>query len=192
MNESSIGKLGEALAKAQSQIKAAEKDGVNPHFKSRYSSLGAIWAACREALAVNGLAVIQLPTNDGERVGITTTLVHASGEHVSSTFLVIPQAPTPQAYGSALTYCRRYGLAAMVGVVSDDDDDASPITPAMRGRWDALVARAREVGATGDFDIGSNETQESLIARAEKIKAAIRAASPPGVPQSVHSPRTPL
>ncbi len=41
------------------------------------------------------------------------------------------QKNDPQGYGSALTYARRYGLAAMVGVCPDDDDAAaaSPAPP---------------------------------------------------------------
>jgi len=49
-------------------------------------------------------------------------ILHSSGESISGRYPLRPQQNTPQAYGSALTYARRYSLAAMVGVVADDDD----------------------------------------------------------------------
>ena len=44
----SIGKLAEALSKAQGKMKGAAKDSANPFFKSRYADLASIWDACRD------------------------------------------------------------------------------------------------------------------------------------------------
>lgn len=118
----SLGALAGALAKAQAKIKSATKDATNPHFGSRYADLASVWEACREALTEHGLAVVQLPVGEGDRVGLTTTLLHASGEWMSSTVYTTPERRGPQALGSVLTYLRRYSLAAMVGVAPDDDD----------------------------------------------------------------------
>lgn len=116
--------LAGALAKAQLAMRAAGKDSLNPHFKSRYADLSNVWEACREPLAANNLSVIQMPcTTDDGSVALTTMLLHSSGEWVRSTITSRPANQMPQSIGSALTYLRRYALAAMVGVVASDEDD---------------------------------------------------------------------
>lgn len=123
-----IGKLAEALAKAQGVIKPAEKDRENPHFRSKYATLDACWAACRDALSQHGLSVVQLPDSDGVKVSVTTVLAHGSGEWISSRVTMIAKDGSPQAVGSALTYGRRYGLCAAVGVAPEEDDDGNAAT----------------------------------------------------------------
>jgi hypothetical protein len=141
-----LDKLFAALAKAQGEIEGASKDKVNPHFKSRYADLASIWDACRRALSVNGLSVLQFPLSEGELVGIRTILGHASGQSIESTVWTRPQQAGPQALGSCVTYLRRYALAAAVGVAPDDDDGeaASPREPER-----PPVPRANTVKATG-------------------------------------------
>ena len=117
--------LGTALAKAQAEIKAALKDSKNPHFKSSYADLTSVWDACRSALTKNGLSVIQKTDFSEGEVWLETMLLHSSGEHITGRYPLRPQQQTPQGYGSALTYARRYSLAAMVGVVADEDDDGN-------------------------------------------------------------------
>lgn len=118
--------LAVALAKAQAQIKPALKDSVNPHFRSKYADLGAIWEACRAPLNSNGLSVVQMPTDAGpERVGLTSMLIHTSGQYIACTYSTKLQQDNAQGVGSALTYLRRYGLSALVGIVADDDDDGN-------------------------------------------------------------------
>ena len=111
-----------ALAKAQAEIVGAKKDSENPFFKSSYADLAACWDACREALTKHGLCIIQLPQrSSAETVTLQTILGHTSGQSISSTF-TMPSGDTPQAYGSTLTYARRYALSAMVGLAQIDDD----------------------------------------------------------------------
>lgn len=127
MNQSpEINKLAEALAAAQSSLSAAKKDAINPHYKNRYATLQAVWEAAREVLAPNGLSVAQTfaPT-DGARLDLTTTLLHTSGQYITGTLSMQPQQATPQGIGSAITYARRYALAAILGIVTDDDDDGN-------------------------------------------------------------------
>jgi hypothetical protein len=118
-----IGELAKALAKAQLEIKSASKEGFNPHFKSKYADLNAVWEACHEALNKNGLAITQVTKTIDKQLFLETLLIHESGEYVSSEYPVRPQKDTPQAYGSALTYARRYSLAAICGVCPADEDD---------------------------------------------------------------------
>lgn len=121
-----INELGQALATAQAAIVPARKDSENPHFRSKYADLASIWEACRVALSAAGLSVIQSPrlVLQGELwcVELETLLLHTSGQWVSDTLAVPVSVTNAQAVGSAITYSRRYALAAFVGVAPDDDD----------------------------------------------------------------------
>lgn len=115
-----LGDLFAALAKAQGEMKPAKKDSQNPFFKSSYADLAAVWEACRVPLSKNGLAVAQWV--DGEV--LVTTLGHSSGQHIESRLLITAKKEgDAQALGSALTYLRRYALAALVGVSAEGEDD---------------------------------------------------------------------
>lgn len=120
-----IAALAAALAAAQGKIVGAEKDRENPHLKSKYATLAAVWDACRTPLSENGLAVLQPATTDGNRVTVTTILTHKSGEWIAETLALTAAQTTPQAVGTAITYARRYSLSAMVGIAPDDDDDGN-------------------------------------------------------------------
>lgn len=119
----SIKELATALSKVQGELSYAKKDSANPFFKSRYADLESVWDACRSLLAGNGLSVIQMPGNYFEgRMWLVTRLCHSSGEWIEQEMSVPVPKADPQGAGSALTYMRRYALAAFVGVVQADDD----------------------------------------------------------------------
>lgn len=123
MNKSeSIAKLAEALSKAQGQIKNAVKDSANPYFKSKYADLASVWDACRNELAANGLAVVQIPAMRDGKVCVTTVLMHSSGEWIDGDLELTPVKSDPQGAGSAITYARRYALAGFAGIAPEDDD----------------------------------------------------------------------
>lgn len=132
-----LGKLALALAKAQGTMQAAARDNKNPFFKSKYSSLASVWDACRKALSDNELAIVQLPTSRDRGVVVTTLLIHSSGEWIEERLTMIAEKDTPQAVGSTITYGRRYGLSAMVGVAPEDDDgQAASDGPVAGVKWD--------------------------------------------------------
>jgi hypothetical protein len=135
--------LATAMAKAQAEIKAALKDSKNPHFKSSYADLTSVWDACRTALTKNGLSVVQIPGFDANDVWLETMILHSSGESLSGRYPLRPSQQTPQGYGSALTYARRYSLAAMVGVVADEDDDGNAASN--RGNYEPPARPAPKV-----------------------------------------------
>ena len=123
MNKSeNINELAAALAKAQSAIKGAVKDANNPFFKTKYADLASVWEACRVPLTDYGLSVAQSTRMEGEIVVIETMLLHASGQFICGELALPPVKNDPQGHGSAITYARRYALAAMVGVAPEDDD----------------------------------------------------------------------
>lgn len=124
----SITKITQALLKVQKQIKFAVIDTDNPYYKSRYASLGSVVDACKEALNNNGIVFIQGASSNKDlpkMVCVTTRLLHESGEYIEDTIGVPYVQDTPQAYGSSLTYARRYALSALLGIVSDEDDDGN-------------------------------------------------------------------
>jgi hypothetical protein len=127
MNKSeSIASLAKSLASVQASLAPAKRDSTNPFFNSTYADLNSVWESCRELLAKNGLSVIQ-----GNSIGanntviVETILAHESGQWVQSELCMPLAKNDPQGVGSAITYGRRYGLAAIVGIVADDDDDAN-------------------------------------------------------------------
>jgi hypothetical protein len=126
-----IAKLVSALSKVQGEMKAAKKDSENPFFKSHYADLASIWDACRAPLAKNELAVLQY-VDAGDLV---TMLAHSSGEFVNGRIAITTKKDGDvQSLGSAITYLRRYALAAMVGVVTEDDDGNAATKPAAQGQ----------------------------------------------------------
>jgi hypothetical protein len=117
-----IDELATALAKAQAVMTGALKDSANPFFKSRYADLESVWTACRKALTEHGLSVVQSASATEGGVAVTTMLLHSSGQWMRDTLPLNPKDMSPQGIGSAITYGRRYGLAAIAGVYQTDDD----------------------------------------------------------------------
>lgn len=117
-----IGTLADAIVACQGDLQNVTSDAENPHFRNRYASLPHILDTVRPVLRKHGLAVIQLPTNEDARVGVRTILMHKSGQFLSSSYTVPTTRADPQQAGSAITYCRRYSLAAVLGIGQEDDD----------------------------------------------------------------------
>ena len=122
-----IAALAAALVKAQSAMGGAKKDSTNPHFKTAYADLASVWDACRAPLANAGLSVVQLVSSEGATATVETILAHSSGEWVSSLLAVPLTKVDAQGLGSAITYGRRYALAAIVGVCPADDDGEAAV-----------------------------------------------------------------
>lgn len=130
MNKSeSIKALAAALHKAQMEIKSALKESENPYFKSKYADLKAIWGSCKEALKNNELSITQTGKVEGSQMVLETTLLHTSGEYITGEYIINPSKPNdPQQIASAWTYGRRYSISALLGIVSDVDDDGEGAT----------------------------------------------------------------
>ncbi len=118
-----IGELAKAICKAQGTLQAAKRVSENPFLHSKYADLGAIWEVARKPLSDNGLSVIQTTAIDEDGMVLETMLLHTSGEYITCRLpLMLVKANDPQSIGSAITYARRYTLAAIVGVATEDDD----------------------------------------------------------------------
>lgn len=122
LKSESIAALATALAEAQGEIENATKNSQNPHLKNRYADLAEILNTVRPVLSRHGLAVSQHPSFADNMVQVETILLHKSGEWMASTITTPVQKADPQGVGSAVTYARRYSLAAIVGLSQEDDD----------------------------------------------------------------------
>lgn len=150
MNHSDqINELAAALAVAQSEIEGAVKGATNPHFRTKYADLGAVWDAIRDPFTRNGLSITQLPSSGPPNaLALETVLMHKSGQWVSELFVMPVSKADPQGFGSAMTYARRYSLMAVAGI-SPVDDDAEGATdrkqPTKAGTFGTVAPTPRAV-----------------------------------------------
>lgn len=118
--------IAKAMSKAQKQMRPAIKDASNPHFRSKFSSITAVWECLREPMTDNLLSVVQDVTTESGFVSIETRILHESDQWISFGPLKLPVTKQDaQGYGSAISYARRYALCSALGIVSDDDDDGN-------------------------------------------------------------------
>ena len=180
-----ISALAAALAKAQAAIRPAKKDSTNPHYKSKYADLASVMEACRDALAANDLSIVQMPVDlTPGYASLETVLLHKSGEWMSSVASCRLGKDDAQGYGSAITYLRRYCLAAMLAIAQDDDDgEAAASQPAPRinnseaeQRLRALRKIEREcIGHAPDFALNRKQSLAQQRADLDREIAASRA-----------------
>ena len=175
----SIAKLSAALAKAQGQMRHAAKDKDNPFFHSRYADLAGVIDAMRAPFSENELAVTQGVSSSPGFVVVATMLSHSSGEWISSELQLpthkytkageIDEQHDAQGVGSAITYARRYALAAMCGVAQDDDDgNAASRRHVTQQQPVAPSPDAAEIGALREkiragFEVLGEKNQASYI-----------------------------
>lgn len=135
-----VDKILPALLAARDEFMPVREDSTNPHFKSRYASLKSILDSCQGPLTKHGISVLNIVR---PLVGVGTTgtvsvgremacvLKHTSGQEIVST-IDLPPVLKPQEFGSTLTYYRRYLLASLLSLATEDDDGeaAMPRRPA--------------------------------------------------------------
>lgn len=114
-----------SLAKAQGEIENALLNKVNPHFKSRYADLAAIRDAVVPALSKNGIALVQVFQIMEFGPAVVTRMMKGQDVIESICPIAVGSTYKPQEFGSAVTYARRYSLAAICGIAAEEDDDAN-------------------------------------------------------------------
>ena len=167
--------LAAALCKAQAQIRGAAKDATNPHFQSRYADLASVWEACRKPLTDNGLSVVQFTRYHADLQGfvLVTKLLHVSGESEEGITPLLTGKGDMQALGSAITYARRYGLAAMVGVAPDDDDGNAAVAEGSR------VEKVKTAKAPAGYDAWVGLLQAAAVRGAESLREVFKNGTKP-------------
>lgn len=133
--ENKLTNLAPALIKAIAETQDIVADSTNPFHKNSYASLSAHLAKLKPIFAKHGLAILQFPTSnyDTNGVGVKTMVLHTSGEHIESVITI--QSPTVttkdggtktgfsgQDAGALISYLRRYALASVAGVATEDCD----------------------------------------------------------------------
>jgi hypothetical protein len=111
-----------ALAAALPELESAKKNKANPAFKSKYADLAAVIDAL-EPIRKHGLWYLQRAIENADGAQIETIYIHTSGETLSAGTTFMPATKKDaQGFGSALSYCRRYGLQTAFGLATEDDD----------------------------------------------------------------------
>lgn len=174
-----ITKIASALVSAQKDFLSAKKSSDNPFFKSKYADLQSVISAVKESLNENGIAFIQSPTeSEGDVLKLTTRLLHESGEWIEDTAVCPLVKRDPQAFGSALSYLRRYSLSAMCGIYQADDDgneatkktdvDVTDIIVAIKESTD--IDSMKNIYIKGVKFCNGNETALKLLLDAKDLK----------------------
>ena len=121
------------LAKAQGEMEQAQMTGKAKGLKGNsgeynYAKIDDLLVVARQALSKNNIAVMQPPIYHvdevGTEIGVTTMLVHTSGQYFMSSFSMPTTQLTAHALAGLITYARRYSIASFVGIAAGDDEDA--------------------------------------------------------------------
>ena len=112
-----------ALSKVQGAMQPAKFNRKNPFFKSNYADFSSCMDACRDLLSSNGLSVMQFCERIDGQLHLATMIAHTSGQWLKAHLPLFPAKEDSQSVGSAITYAKRYGLSAMLGIVTGEEDD---------------------------------------------------------------------
>lgn len=122
-------KIIPALLAAQKIIGGVVKDKTGTiqtnkggSYSYKYSDLASVLDEVKGPLNDNGILILQTPSADANSVTVNTRLLHESGQWIEEALCMPVSISTPQGFGSAITYCRRYSLQSMVGLKAEDDD----------------------------------------------------------------------
>jgi len=115
--------LHTALVKAIAETQDVVADSTNPFHKNKYASLNAHLSVVKPIFAKHGLAVVQFPSSDEKSIGVTTTIIHECGSQLmDSIHIPVSDSITGQQAGAIISYLRRYALASVAGIATEDDD----------------------------------------------------------------------
>jgi hypothetical protein len=193
MQSSEINELAVALVKAQGEFPTVLKTKVatiqtknGGSYTYGYADLGDIREAVVPILTRHGLCVTQAPSIYGDQAALTTTLLHESGQWIESEMLLHIEKTDAQGQGSAITYARRYALSAILGIVTESDDDGgvatnnrretqSEVPPAGEYQNNHRIDRPAQQTAsaqgftTGGYVHGSGNTDFDIILQAATL-----------------------
>jgi len=179
--------LAPALASAQGELENAAKASQNPHFRSKYADLAEIINTVRPVLSKHGLSFVQSPSYVDGIVTVETVLLHTSGQWVAGSLAVPVTKQDAQGVGSAITYARRYSLAAIVGIAQEDDDGNAAVGPRKATRTvtapptgEAAVANVRllldNAGTSAEYDAAIAAARELTPDQRSGLQGSVKAA----------------
>ena len=123
----SIKNLLYAIGLVQEALPVIGKDGTNPHFKSKFTTLDHLWEKVRPELIKNDLKWITLPTIEGLWYRLEWWEEGKDVEYIEAT-APLTLDPNPQKVGSSISYMRRYSLITVLNLMTGEDDDGEKAT----------------------------------------------------------------
>lgn len=171
----SVAKITKAIMEVQQGVEpvARTMTGQIGNRTYKYADLNSVWSAVRPLLRDAGLVVVQMPSGDG----LTTLIMHESGEFIEETMRMAHPGNDPQAQGSAITYARRYALSAAFGIIAEDDDDAAGAMASAHGRvtspTPASVPRSQHTVQEVVRAIQAAESASEILGLQEKFTEAM-------------------
>jgi len=130
-----MSKLIETLLEVQKELSHAKADAVNPHFKSSYVKFEDLWDYAKDALNKKDI-MIQQVSHESDVGACIETVLYGHGDSLSTGKMVVrADKPTAQAFGSAVTYAKRYSLSMALGIGADKDDDGNSATSGEKRGW---------------------------------------------------------
>ena len=150
-----IANLAPALVEAQKKMGSAKKEADNPFFKSKYADYNSVLSACKDQLNDAGIVILQPTSVDGDKILVSTLLLHESGEWIRATMIAL-EAKDMQKMGSAVSYAARYTLQRLVALPSSEDDDGEKSV----GRGGSSQSSSKGK-SSGESKSSSKESKES-------------------------------
>lgn len=157
--------IAQALSEFQAELPKIDLDGTNPHFKSKYATLGNVTKNVFPKLAEHGFSFTTGSFVDNGVLILDAHLLHESGESRSMQFPITET--NPQKVGSAVTYYRRYALAALTGVVADEDDDGNAASTPSAAERQIQKAQSRPAPTAGAKEHPDKVKVREWIAKGE-------------------------
>lgn len=184
---SNIGLVIKALCAARKQFDIVKKSAENPLYKDargksrKYADLTEIITATSDALAANGLAIIQAPFLADKYAGIVTLLAHESGGWVEATINGCPayqrlkeggERFDAQTVGIAFTYLARYGERGMLNLGAEDEDANGLVSESKDKPKPFIPPATKEIiqQASPESELPTADERSSLAARLKALK----------------------
>jgi hypothetical protein len=157
--------IATALLKAQTEMTTPKKGSVNPFFKNKYADLNDVLSAVVPALNNNGIVLLQPLVNIEGKNYVKTVLMHESGETFESLAEIFcTKQNDAQAYGSGISYARRYSVSSICGIGSEDDDAQKAVQNKPNATKE-VMQKAKEAKAT----LETIKTKYSVSAELEQF-----------------------
>ena len=167
----SIKNIAVAMCEVQASMESASKSSDNPFFNSKYADLSEVLRCIKGIIPSKNLSFMQMPSFESGVVSVETIVMHSTGEWISSTSSSPISKSNPQGVGDAITYLRRYSLAAIFGLAQQDDDGNSNSEQAPKNKSSQKQSQDDNKHWYKDSDY-----QADL----EGMTSAIRNGTPPG------------
>lgn len=166
-----IGKISKALAQAQGEVSPAEKDAVNPHFKSAYSTLSSSHKSARAPISKYGLACIQCASFVDGVLSLVSLVSHESDQWFKNILTIPSQRSDIHTISSLITYAKRIAYNGFFEIApSDSEDDGNTGLATQSEQNQNEMKEHKKLRATLNKAFQKCTDLKSLEAQAKKLK----------------------